>query len=76
MNEEEAKKALSERQTTFTLAKCILKYGEETGKQRWSDRQAKWMKNFPKSNFSKISQTLFWSIYELKLNRIQYILPN
>jgi len=61
-NEVEAKKLLSERQSTFSLEKCIKKYGVEEGTKRWNKRQEKWLKSFPKSNFSKISQELFWNI--------------
>lgn len=63
-SEEEAKLKLSERQRTFTLDKCISKYGEEAGRKRWQERQEKWHKNYKKTNFSKISQRLFWKIYE------------
>lgn len=42
MDEEEARAALSERQTTFSLEKCIEKYGEEAGLARWQERQEKW----------------------------------
>jgi Protein of unknown function (DUF559) len=61
-NEVEAKKLLSERQSTFSLEKCIKKYGAEEGTKKWNERQEKWLKSFPKSNFSKISQELFWNI--------------
>lgn len=57
-----AKKLLSERQSTFSLKKCVEKYGEENGKNLWLDRQEKWHKSFKKSNFSKVSQELFWEI--------------
>ena len=63
--EEDALLKLKERQTTFSLEKCIEKYGEEEGLNRWKNRQEKWMKNYKKNNFSKISQELFWSIYNL-----------
>lgn len=62
-SEEEAKTKVSERQRTFTLEKCIEKYGKEEGTRRWQERQKKWLKNYKKQNFSKISQELFWSIY-------------
>ena len=62
MTEDEAKEALSERQTTFTIAKCIEKYGQEKGLEVWNTRQKKWLKSYKKSNFSKISQKLFWDI--------------
>lgn len=63
MSEEEAKVALKERQSTFSLKKCIEKYGEEEGTKRFKERQEKWMNNLPKSNYSQISQKLFWAIY-------------
>lgn len=59
---EKAKLLLSERQSTFSLKKCIAKYGKKDGTQIWLDRQEKWHKNFKKSSFSKISQELFWNI--------------
>lgn len=61
--EEEAKQKISERQRTFTLEKCIEKYGEEEGRKRWEARQEKWQKNYKKTNFSAISQKLFWELY-------------
>lgn len=62
---EEAKKKVSERQTTFSLEICIEKYGEEEGRKRFADRQSKWHKSYKKSNYSKISQKLFWEIYNV-----------
>lgn len=62
--EEESKKKISERQTTFSLQICIDKYGKKIGKEVWLNRQIKWIENYKKSNFSKVSQKLFWSIYE------------
>lgn len=76
MTEEEAKLALKERQTTFSLKKCIEKYGENEGRKRWEERQQKWAKNYKKSNFSKISQELFWAILKecptLNINNIKF----
>lgn len=63
-NEEDAKKKLSERQTTFSKEKCIKKYGEEKGLEIWKERQDKWLKAFPHMNYSIISQKLFWKLYE------------
>jgi very-short-patch-repair endonuclease len=53
---------VSEKQGTFSLKKCIEKHGEEIGKKIWTERQEKWMKANKKTNFSKISQDLFWKI--------------
>ena len=41
-NEEKAKEILSERQRTFTLEKCILKYGKDNGFNIWKNRQDNW----------------------------------
>jgi len=44
----------------------LKKYGEIDGLIRFNERQVKWLKNYKKSNFSKVSQDLFWEI--LKVN--------
>lgn len=44
-SKEDAKMRVSERQKTFTLEKCIEKYGEEDGLKRWQERQLKWCKS-------------------------------
>jgi G:T-mismatch repair DNA endonuclease (very short patch repair protein) len=41
-SEEAAIMKVSERQTTFTLEKCIEKYGLADGQSRWQARQDKW----------------------------------
>jgi hypothetical protein len=61
--EEEAKDIVSKKQSTFSLEKCIEKYGEEEGRKKWMERQKKWAKNYKKLNYSKKSQDLFRSIY-------------
>ena len=43
MNKDEAKLALRKRQTTFSLEKCIEKYGKEDGIKRFKERQEKWL---------------------------------
>lgn len=40
---DEAKVALYERQSTFSLAKCIEKHGEVEGRKVWQARQDKWL---------------------------------
>jgi hypothetical protein len=64
-NEDEAKDKIKERQCTFTLEKCIEKYGEENGVFIYNERQRKWSnimekkykngeyQKFPKDYFSK-----------------------
>lgn len=76
-SESESKEKLKERQTTFTLEKCKSKYGQEEGIKKYYDRQLRWLKNYKKSNFSKISQELFWKIYDklddnIKTNKIYF----
>ena len=41
-SEEDAIKQVSKDQSTFSLDKCIEKYGEEDGRKRWQERQDKW----------------------------------
>lgn len=41
-SKEKAKDKLKERQNTFSLEKCIEKYGEEEGLKRFNKRQEKW----------------------------------
>ena len=63
MTEEQAKNALAERQRTFTLEKCINKYGEEEGLRRFSERQQKWLKSlyneFQSNGTGRSKQSLF-----------------
>lgn len=61
----EARKKVKERQTTFSLEICIKKFGEDLGLKRWIERQEKWLKNYKKKNYSKVSQELFWELYNL-----------
>lgn len=66
---EEARENISVHQSTFTLQKCIEKYGEEEGKKRFTERQIKWGKSLSsggnmKIGYSKISQDLFYKILE------------
>ena len=42
---EEAQLLRKERQRTFTLEKCIAKYGKEQGTKRWKERQTKWVES-------------------------------
>lgn len=41
LTEDEAKITLKERQATFSLEKCIMKYGKIEGTKRWKERQIK-----------------------------------
>jgi len=68
-SKEDAKQNVSEHQSTFSLEKCIAKYGEEEGKKRFTERQNKWLKSLLTNGnmvigYSKISQDLFYKILE------------
>lgn len=63
-SKKESKEKLKDRQATFSLEKCIEKYGEVEGRNRWKKRQEKWLSNYKKNNFSKISQDLFQNLYD------------
>ena len=63
-SEDDAKKIISNSQKTFSLEKCIDKYGDEEGYKKWKERQIKWQESLNKVGFhqlghSKISQELF-----------------
>jgi very-short-patch-repair endonuclease len=64
-SEEEAKVLLKDRQTTFSLEKCIQKHGEKKGTEVWKARQEKWLNSYKKQNYSKVSQNLFWCLYDI-----------
>jgi very-short-patch-repair endonuclease len=69
--EEESIELLSKRQSTFSLKKCIEKYGEVDGLERWKERQNKWLLNNKKVNYSQISQNLFIEVFN-KLKEISF----
>ena len=66
-SEDEAKQRVSERQRTFTLEKCIAKYGEEDGIKRYTERQTKWSakieEQYQQGLFSKIPHSQNSNIY-------------
>jgi len=64
MTEEDARAEVSRRQATFSLEKCKERYGEEEGLKRWQERQELWHSNYKKSNYSKISQELFFNLVD------------
>lgn len=47
-SEDEARYLISDRQRTFTLEKCIEKYGEEEGIRVYNERQVKWSRKIEK----------------------------
>lgn len=83
-SEEESNVLLSKRQSTFTLEKCVQKYGEEIGRIKYKNRQIKWRKKLLDSGnlasgYSKISQELFDQImkqYGNNLNKVYYATNN
>lgn len=79
-SENEAKIKLSIRQSTFSLEKCIEKYGKEEGLIKFNERQIKWQKTLYKngklkSGYSEVSQELFNKLIEkVDVNDINYFL--
>jgi hypothetical protein len=62
--EEESKSKVKERQNTFSLDKCITRYGNNMGIKVYTDRQNKWQNSLLyngnlKYGYSAISQELF-----------------
>lgn len=83
-NVEEAEKLLSERQATFSLEKCVIKYGYEKGREVWLKRQEKWIntlcsktpqeiKEINKKKSSKFNYEVLWN-KELDIQGTFYIL--
>lgn len=84
---EESKEKIKERQRTFTLEKCIDKYGETKGLEIWNNRQMKWSskietkyKNgdfvkFRNENYSEPEIEMFETLIEklnLKQEKVYY----
>lgn len=80
MSEEDAKKALHDRQATFTIEKCIKKYGEEEGIKRFNNRQEVWiksLKNHFKQNGNKINKLYFRSSLQESIeNKLKESFPD
>lgn len=58
LSEEDATLKVSDRQKTFTLEKCIEKYGEKEGKLRYQNRQSKWIETLKsKNNYVEINKS-------------------
>jgi DNA-binding transcriptional MerR regulator len=72
---EEAKKMLKDRQTTFSLEKCIKKYGEIEGTKKWKERQEKWKRKVFNKNthiskgISKLSEEIISKILFYNVNK-------
>lgn len=65
----ESREKVSHHQSTFSLEKCIQKYGKEEGKKRFTERQNKWLNSLLTNGnmvigYSKISQELFYKLLE------------
>lgn len=64
-----SKNMLKSRQSTFSMSKCVDKYGEVDGLKKWNNRQKKWLESLIyngnlKNGYSKISNEMFFSIAE------------
>lgn len=67
LSTEDAKEALRKRQTTFTLEKCIEKYGVEAGHAHWVTRQEKWQSTLSNKTIEELAE-----INRRKATRINY----
>jgi len=69
-SEDESKIKLKERQSTFSLSKCIERHGEELGYIVWKERQDKWQDSLNSKseeellriNKSKDSSSFTWAL--------------
>lgn len=74
-SDEESKKMLKDRQTTFSLEKCIKKYGEIEGTKKWKERQEKWKRKVFNKNthigkgISKLSEEIISKILFYNINK-------
>ena len=74
--EKEAREIISKSQKTFSLEKCIEKYGDVEGVKRFNERQNKWLKSFKKSMSDKFVNGIQTSgIAEEFFNKILNIIP-
>ena len=55
-SEEEARQMLAERQCTFSLEKCIEKFGVKEGKRIFKERQEKWQKTLKDKPLDEIER--------------------
>jgi hypothetical protein len=65
-NLEESKIKLSDRQSTFSLEKCISKYGNDEGERVWAERQKRWQKSLIESEYNGIDNKDSKSIHFFK----------
>lgn len=78
-SEEDAIEIIKNNQATFSLNKCIEKYGEILGKQIFTERQINWQTTLHNNGnlhvgYSKVSQILFDTLIEYyKKSDISYI---
>ena len=71
---EEAIKMLKERQATFTLNKCITKYGEEKGHRIFEERQKAWSKiiesKYQAGEFTRFSESNWSNTEAVFINQL------
>lgn len=78
-NIEQAEKLYKERQATFTLEKCIKKYGKKQGTKVFNDRQEKWLKklhtNFEKYGDGRSPQSKWVNDIKESLSQLGFNIP-
>lgn len=82
---DEAKKKLKERQSTFSLEKCISQYGEDEGRKIFAERQEKWqstLKSKPIEEIERINKAKmlngkgYSKISQQLFNKIMLVIGN
>jgi len=77
-SKEESEILLSERQSTFSLSKCIERHGEDEGLRMWKERQEKWQstlnskskEEIEEINRKKASSISFGSLWNQSDNKV------
>jgi hypothetical protein len=75
---EESKVLLKERQSTFSLEKCINKLGLDSGIKRWKERQDKWIKSVDGKITSEMRDSYSYNHFlnknngDTELSKIEY----
>lgn len=63
-SEEEAIQKVKERNSVFSLEKCIEKYGEKEGYKRWKERQKKWQNTLKSKPIAEIQRINHNKVYK------------
>jgi hypothetical protein len=74
LSQADAQAALTDRQQTFTLEKCIARLGEIEGRKRWEERQEKWLAAFDSKSDEEMEAINRSKIYKSGISKISKVL--